>query len=104
MKAFLIVRRNQTRDYLDVAALSDRYGVDESAEILRKIDQYYADQQVNDEGVRSQLERQLAEPRPADFQVTRQLDQYRNLADRWTRWDDVVEACRQLADTMARRE
>src|SRR5580704_18431661 len=27
IKGYLIVRRNQVRDYLDVAALSDRYGI-----------------------------------------------------------------------------
>src|ERR1700689_3556179 len=31
IKGFLIVRRNQTRDYLDVAALSGRYGLDKAA-------------------------------------------------------------------------
>ena len=31
IKGFLIVRRNQTRDYLDVAALADRYGLVEAA-------------------------------------------------------------------------
>lgn len=40
IKAFLIVRRNQTRDYLDVAALSDRYGVEASARVLARIDDY----------------------------------------------------------------
>src|SRR6266851_815689 len=34
VKGFLIVRRNQTRDYLDVAALADRYGLDEAAPVL----------------------------------------------------------------------
>ena len=34
VKAFLIVRRNQVRDYLDVAALSDRYGMARAAAVL----------------------------------------------------------------------
>ena len=38
IKGFLIVRRNQTRDYLDVAALADRYGVDAAAAVLAAID------------------------------------------------------------------
>src|SRR6202453_4503987 len=33
IKGFLIVRRNQTRDYLDVAALADRYGLDKAAPV-----------------------------------------------------------------------
>lgn len=32
------------RDYLDVAALFDRYGIAHSADVLGHIDQYYADQ------------------------------------------------------------
>ena len=35
IKGFLIVRRNQVRDYLDVAALSDRYGISHSAGCAR---------------------------------------------------------------------
>src|SRR6266550_6916246 len=31
IKGYLIVRRNQVRDYLDVAALSDRYGISHAA-------------------------------------------------------------------------
>ena len=44
IKGYLIVRRNQVRDYLDVAALSDRYGIAHAADVLRHIDAYYSDQ------------------------------------------------------------
>lgn len=102
VKAFLIVRRNQTRDYLDVAALSDRYGVERAAAILGGIDEFYADQRSEEEGVRSQLIRQLSEPRPADFEVTAELGAYRNLGERWTDWSNVVAACADLAEQIAR--
>lgn len=102
IKAFLIVRRNQTRDYLDVAALSARYGTERAAAILSGIDEYYADQRSEEEGVRSQLVRQLSEPKPADFAVTAELGAYRNLSDRWTDWSNVVAACRALAEQIAR--
>ena len=39
----LIVRRNQVRDYLDVAALSDRYGIPHAGQVLARIDLYYTD-------------------------------------------------------------
>src|SRR5680860_855052 len=55
IKAFLVVRRNQTRDYLDLAALSEHLGVDRAAEALAKIDDYYADQGEDADGVASQL-------------------------------------------------
>jgi len=44
IKAFLAVRRNQTRDYLDLAALADRLGAEQAADVLARIDEYYADQ------------------------------------------------------------
>lgn len=104
IKGFLIVRRNQTRDYLDVAALSGRYGIHNAAEVLARIDDYYADQHGGGRGIGAQLTRQLADPRPKDSSVTSQLASYRNLAARWTDWDEVRSACRQLAAEMLETE
>jgi hypothetical protein len=42
-KAYLVVQRNQVRDYLDVMALTDRYGLTASAAVLAPIDDYYVD-------------------------------------------------------------
>jgi hypothetical protein len=100
IKAFLVVRRNQTRDYLDVAALADRYGVGHAAYVLGDLDDYYADQHGTGHGVAAQVARQLGDPRPADSSVTAQLGAYRNLATRWTEWDEVRRACRTLAAAM----
>lgn len=100
VKGFLIVRRNQTRDYLDVAALSERYQMGAAAEVLARIDDYYADQHQGGRGVGAQLARQLADPQPADPSVTRQLSAYRNLAPRWHDWRRVRSACRELAAVM----
>lgn len=104
IKAFLIVRRNQTRDYLDVAALADRCGVRPAAEVLVEIDDYYADQHGEGRGVASQVARQLADPRPKDSSVTRQLSSYRNLTPRWTDWDEVTTVCRDIAAAMLNPE
>ena len=100
IKGFLIVRRNQTRDYLDVAALADRYGASQAAAVLARIDDYYADQHGSGRGIAAQLARQLADPRPKDASVTRQLDAYRNLTARWTDWVEVRSACAKLAAEM----
>src|SRR5674476_393157 len=78
IKAFLIVKRNQVRDYLDVAALADRYD-------------------GAGRGVASQVIRQLADPRPADTATIKDLARYKGLAPRWHRWSDVVAVCRLLA-------
>jgi hypothetical protein len=104
IKGFLIVRRNQTRDYLDVAALADRYGLDEAAGTLARIDDYYADQHAGGRGIAAQLVRQLADPRPKDASVTRQLGAYRNLAARWADWSEVRSVCGQLAAGMLEAE
>lgn len=100
VKAFLVVRRNQTRDYLDVAAMTDRYGIGRAAVALSHIDDYYADQRGTGDGVASQLARQLADPRPRDLSTTRELHRYKNLAPRWHDWRAVVRVCRELADAM----
>jgi RND superfamily putative drug exporter len=99
IKAFLAVRRNQTRDYLDLAALADRLGPDEAAGVLDRIDDYYTDQLDSDDGVASQLVRQLADPRPADPSVVEQLSSYRRLRKRWSDWGAVTEG---LGDVAAR--
>ncbi len=104
IKAFLVVRRNQTRDYLDVAALAEHHGRESAADVLLDIDQFYADERA--EGARpvaTQVVRQLSDPRPADASVTRELDRYRNLVTRWTDWGEVRGVCRAVAAAMSER-
>lgn len=104
VKAFLAVRRNQTRDYLDVAALAERFGVVAAGGTLAHIDDFYADQHGTGDGVASQVARQLADPRPADAPTTRELHRYKNLAARWHDWDEVVRTCRAVATAMLEAE
>jgi Nucleotidyl transferase AbiEii toxin, Type IV TA system len=101
IKAFLVVRRNQTRDYLDLAALADHLGVDRAAEVLRQIDDYYADQNDSEDGVASQLARQLDDPQPADRSVVDQLSSYRRLRKRWSEWSAVTGVLGEVAVGMA---
>jgi hypothetical protein len=101
IKGYLVVRRNQVRDYLDVAALSDRVGVSHAADVLRRIDDYYSDQRGPEpEGVATQLARQLADPKPADAGTISQLGRYKGLEERWTDWKNVTDVCRSLAVEM----
>jgi len=104
IKAYLIVRRNQVRDFLDVAALADAGGLDHAADVLAGIDAYYADQAQSPDGVASQLVRQLADPTPADAAVTRELRQYKNLVRRWHDWKATVEICHALAARMLEQD
>ena len=100
VKGFLIVRRNQTRDFLDVVALADRYGVEHSGRVLAAIDTYYADQRGAGDGIATQLARQLADPRPKDTSTTSELTHYKGLTEHWQRWATVVDASRTLAQAM----
>lgn len=100
IKAFLLVRRNQVRDYLDVAALSDRYGVPLAALTLADIDRFYADETSDGVPVSSQLVRQLGDPRPADSATLKNLDAYKGLDHRWQRWANVQDVCRAVAAAM----
>jgi hypothetical protein len=102
VKAWLALSRNQTRDYLDVAALADRIGLDEAAAVLRGIDDYYADVNRQPEAVATQLVRQLADPRPRDAEVTTQLASYKALEPRWREWSAVRAVLGDLAERMAR--
>jgi hypothetical protein len=101
VKGYLIVRRNQTRDYLDVAALADRHGPERAAAVLGQIDEYYADQRAPEAfGVASQLAAQLADPRPKDPLSASELRHYKGLAARWADWPEVVGVCRAVAVMM----
>lgn len=100
IKAFLIVRRNQTRDYLDLAALTTVCGAECAAETLAGIDDYYADQIGEGVGVASQLVRQLSDPKPADRSVIDQLPSYRRLRQRWKDWQAVTELLGEVAEEM----
>ncbi len=102
IKAWLALSRNQTRDYLDIAALAERIGLDEAAAVLRGIDDYYADINRRPEAVATQLVRQLADPLPRDVEVTTQLASYKSLDPRWHEWSAVKVVLADLAERIAR--
>jgi hypothetical protein len=100
VKAYLIVQRNQVRDYLYVAALADRVGVPEAATILRDIDSFYVDRSGDDESVVSTLVPRLARPDPRDRQTLAELGRYKGLTARWQDWSETRRVCRDLAQVM----
>lgn len=101
IKAWLALSRNQTRDYLDIAAIADSIGLDEAAAVLGDIDDYYADINARPEAVATQLVKQLADPRPRDVEVTTQLASYKALDPRWHEWSTVKTVLADLAERIA---
>ncbi|HET6342964.1 MAG TPA: hypothetical protein VFG78_12375 [Gemmatimonadota bacterium] len=97
IKSWLVLRRNATRDYLDVVALAERLGLGDSARVILGMDDYYEDQ-VGPGGrrVATQLAKQLADPAPYDLSEV-DLAHYRKLEGRWRDWGNVVHSTRRLA-------
>jgi len=86
IKAYLIVRRNTTRDYIDFVALIDRLGVTCALQALRTLDQLYPQQ--GEQKLLQQLALQLSEPRPWDLTST-DLRGYKSLQRPYTDWQEV---------------
>lgn len=97
IKAWLVLRRNATRDYLDLVALADRVGLEEGARVILGIDEYYEDQ-IGPGGLRvaTQIAKQLADPAPYDLSAV-DLAHYRELDPRWQDWNAVRAAAGGLA-------
>jgi hypothetical protein len=99
VKSWLIVRRNATRDYLDVAAIASKLGDTAVLAALAPMDRLYP-QEADPGAVRHQLMRQLAMPRPFDLGSVN-LAEYRDLIPAWRDWSTVVEQCRRVGTLMA---
>lgn len=101
IKAYLVVQRNQVRDYLDVVALADAVGWDRAVAVLGSIDEYYVDRSAAPASVLTSLVLHLAEPSPRDRAVTQQLASYKGLQQQWQDWGAVIDACQELALRLA---
>jgi hypothetical protein len=97
IKCWLVLRRNATRDYLDVVALAARLGTREAARLIVGMDDYYEDQIGPGGGrVATQIAKQLAAPAPYDLSDM-DLAHYRELEGRWRSWHNVIEDARAIA-------
>ena len=97
IKAWLCLMRNSTRDYVDFAALAERLGTDQAADVVLSLDDYYADQRgAGGHRIATQTAKQLAEPRPGDLDRV-DLRFYRKLDRRWQDWGAVAAACARVA-------
>lgn len=94
IKAALVLKRNATRDYVDMAALADHLGKEDSAAAFKKFDDLYP--QPNGQSATQQLLVQLALPRPFDLEGTN-LKEYKGLDPKWHSFESVAETLSQLA-------
>ncbi len=100
IKAYLVVVRNQVRDYLDVVALAAAAAPASVVETLAAIDDFYQDRSAEIDSVLTALVQRLSEPNPRDHSVTHELHRYRNLKPPWHEWSAVEGACQELADSL----
>lgn len=94
IKAVLVLKRNATRDYVDLAALTQHVGIDAAVTALRPFDRLYP--QAAGTSALQQLAIQLATPLPYDLEGT-QLAEYKALDARWHDWKAVEAAVSDLA-------
>lgn len=100
IKAYLLLKRNTVRDYLDVAALASSIGIEVSAKILRGIDAYYADPSQEKGSVASQILVMLTSVDPEDKPRLRQLKEYKGLSSFWQNWTNVFDVLNLIAKEM----
>ncbi len=94
IKAFLIISRNATRDYIDFVALSDHLGFEKTKEALKDFDKIYP--QENNASALGQLLVQLSNPLPYDLKET-DLTKYKNLDKKWQDWNNVKNFCKTIS-------
>lgn len=96
IKAYLLVDRNATRDYLDVAALSHRLGLRKSATALERMNELYAEFAGEGGDMLGTLLVKLSNPDPYDLTQV-DLSEYKGIIAPWNDWQSVVRQCRSLA-------
>lgn len=100
IKAVLVLKRNATRDYVDVAALTHHLGIEAAVEALSPFDHLYP--QPEGTSALQQLAIQLATPQPYDLEGTR-LSEYKALDARWHDWSAVEAVTSDLAVAILER-
>jgi hypothetical protein len=94
IKAVLVLKRNATRDHVDLAALTHHLGMPAAVEALRPFDRLYP--QPAEASALQQLAIQLATPQPYDLEGTH-LAEYKGLESRWHEWSAVEAVTSDLA-------
>lgn len=101
IKAFLVVERNATRDYLDVAALSDHLGKRASVAALVRMNELYAEFAGEGGDMLTTIIVKLSNPDPYDLTEV-DLTEYKGIIAPWNDWRAVEEQCRSVAAALLR--
>lgn len=96
IKAFLVVERNATRDYLDVAALAQHLGLRASARALERMNDLYSEFAGESGDMLSTVVVKLSSPDPYDL-TELDLSEYKGIVAPWNDWRAVESQCRSLA-------
>ena len=102
VKAWLLIERDTTRDYVDTVVLLERLGSDQLTRAFRDFDAIY-ERGPGGEPPLTELVSDLAEGRPADRESV-DLGSYKGLRPPWTDWSYVLERGRHWAGLLARLE
>lgn len=96
IKAFLILERNATRDYLDVAALSAHMGLAASVAALEPMSVLYAEFAADGGDILPSIVVKFVTPDPHDL-TDLDLSEYKGIVAPWNSWLAVVRQCEKLA-------
>lgn len=96
IKTFLVVERNATRDYLDVAALSHHLGLRKSADALEHMHDLYSEFAGEGGDILVTVIMKLSHPDPYDLTEV-DLTEYKGIVAPWNSWRAVEKQCRALA-------
>lgn len=96
IKSYLIVNRNQARDYLDTAALSTHLGMERARSVVADIDTYYGELSNTDGAVSTVLADRLYQCRPKDHKAIATLPRFKGLDPEWADWNHVTDVCHEL--------
>jgi hypothetical protein len=96
IKTFLVVDRNATRDYLDVAALSHHIGLEKSAAALESMNELYAEFKDEAGDLLTSVVVKSSVPDPYDL-TDIDLSEYKGIVAPWNNWGAVQAQCASLA-------
>ena len=100
IKAYLLATRKATRDYLDVAALSDKLGQERTVSALRPLNFIYP--KAGSLSALSQFS-SSAQESPADFEDV-DLSDYKGIISPYNKWSHVASVCSKVGTAMFEAE